>query len=292
MKYGKLAPTRPLGLKDLDAYLTTPLSAPPSVVKAPRVAHWGMLGNGPDPSVTWTGDGFNNQDGCGDCTKAGEAHAYDALTWDEALGESKHHPSSNDVVSAYFAETGGVDSGLDCGSVLQKAYTQGAFGQKIDGYGPIQYTNLTLLKQLIASFGVAYIGIQCPISAENAFNNNNAVWEYVPGSGNAGGHCIILVGYDDATNIWYGVSWGELVEITTEFLQHYMDEAWGLIAPAIATKGEFHKIDIVALQADLPQIAPNQGTPVVNDSFIDRLEHDLDVVKDEAEKIVTEIADL
>lgn len=262
MKYGKLAPTRPVGLKDLDQYLKAPLAAPPASVKPPGIPvdGWGMLGNGPDPTVTWTGDGFNNEEGCGDCTKAGEAHAYDALTWDEGLREAKNHPNSNQVVSAYFAETGGVDSGLDCGSVLQKAYSVGAYGQKIGGYGPINYKNTTLLKQLVASFGVAYIGIQCPESAETQANENKT-WSVVPGSPIAGGHCIIIVGYDDATGLYAIVSWGRLYYATYEFIETYMDEAWGLLAPAIATKGEFDKIDFAQLEADLASIAPNQAVP-------------------------------
>jgi hypothetical protein len=267
MKYGKLAPTRPAGLKDLDAYFKAPLAAPPASVKPPGIPidGWGMLGNGPDPTVTWTGDGFNNEEGCGDCTKAGEAHAYDALTWDEGLKEAKNHPNGNQVVSAYFAETGGVDSGLDCGSVLQKAYSVGAYGQKIGGYGPINYKNTTLLKQLVASFGVAYIGIQCPESAEQQANENKT-WSVVPGSPIAGGHCIIIVGYDDATGLYAIVSWGRLYYATYEFIETYMDEAWGLLAPAIATKGEFDKIDFVALEADLAAIAPLNGSPALSES--------------------------
>ena len=259
MKYGKLDPTRPEGLKDLDQYLSAPLADPPASVKAPGIPinGWGMLGNGPDPSCTYQGAGFNNEEGCSDCTKAGLAHAYDALTWDEGLHEAKNHPNSNAVVQSYFAETHGVDSGLDCGSVLSLAYKVGTYGAKIAGFGPIQPTNATLLKQLIASFGVAYIGIQCPQSAENQFANENPVWTVVPDSPIEGGHCVILVGYDDATGMYELVTWGQLIKATYGFIEKYMDEAWGLIAPAIATKGEFDKVNLAALQADLGAIAPN-----------------------------------
>jgi hypothetical protein len=221
-----------------------------------------MLGNGPDPSVTWKGDGFNNQDGCGDCTKAGEAHFYDALTWDEDLNESKHHPSGNQVVEAYFAETGGVDSGLTLFGVLSSNYAKGAYGQKISAYGllPSGY-NAQQLKQVVSSFGVAYIGIECPESAENQANEN-VTWTVVPGSPIVGGHCIIIVGYDDAESVYYIVSWGELYRATYAFIEKYMDESWAVLAPAIATKGEFDKVDFATLEADLKQIAPSTDAPV------------------------------
>lgn len=256
MKYGKLAPVRPAGLKDLDTYFTSPLPAPPASVKPPGIKNWGMLGNGPDPSVTWTGDGFNNQEGCGDCTKAGEAHAYDALTWDEALDETKNHPSSNAVVSAYFAETGGQDSGLACGDVLQQAYHAGAFGQKIDGYGVFDHTNQTLVKQIVATFGVVYIGIQCPASAQQQAIENKT-WSVVPGSPIEGGHCVIIVGFSDEEGVYYIVSWGKLYKATYEFIEKYMDEAWALIAPAIAKKGKFDNVDLATLQTDLDESTLN-----------------------------------
>jgi hypothetical protein len=286
MKYGKLAPVRPAGLKDLDAYFTSPLPAPPAAVKPPGVKNWGMLGNGPDPSVTWTGDGFDNSQGCGDCTKAGEAHAYDALTWDEGLKEALHHPSSNQVVSAYFAESGGQDTGLACGDVLQKAYHVGAFGQKIDGYGVFDHNNQSLIKQVVATFGVVYIGIQCPASAQQQAMNDET-WSVVPGSPIEGGHCIIIVGYDDAEGVFYIVSWGQVFKATYAFIAKYIDEAWALIAPAIATKGKFDNVDLVALQADLPKFTQNHDmTTVTTDSLAARVEHVAEVTLADAEDVL------
>jgi hypothetical protein len=275
-KYGKSEPIHFDGLKTIDAYLTSALAPAPGEVKPPGIGdwpqiqngvapisavNWGMLGNGPDPSVTWEGDGFNNEEGCGDCTVAGYAHADEALTWDEAEHEAKHSVSGNETVEEYFELTGGVDSGLACGGVLMKGYNTGLFGAKNLGFGELAGTiksiNFGLLDQVIASFGVAYIGINCPESAETQYDNNEW-WTVVPGSPIAGGHCIILVGYVtiNGQKLYVAVTWGQFVFITEAFLRQYMDEAWAVLMPAIAERGEFDKVNVAELQSDLAQYAP------------------------------------
>ena len=235
MKLGKLAARRPVGLKELPEYLTIPLSPAPPAVKVPGIQDWQMLGN----------------DTLGDCTFAGIAHAQDALTWDLAMHESQHHASDAQVVAAYLAYTGGQDIGADEASLLQHWRTNRLFAGKDFGYAPTAL-DLNTVKQVINSFGVAYIGIQCPQSAQEQFGAGQP-WTVVQGSPIEGGHCIILVGYDP--QYIYGVSWGKVVAIDPAFLTQYMDECWAIICPEISTKGEFHSVNLSALQADLTNVA-------------------------------------
>jgi hypothetical protein len=277
-KYGKLAPIHFDGLEPITSYLTATLAPAPAEVKPPGIGdwpgvvlssedappsaiEWGMLGNGPDASVTWKGDNFNNEEGCGDCTVCGYAHGEEAVTWDEAEHVAKHMITGNEAVEEYYTLTGGVDSGLVCGGVLMKGYVDGLFGAKNLGFGELAGTietiDFNLLDQVINSFGLAYIGINCPASAEQQFDDNMP-WSVVEGSPIEGGHCIILVGYLTANSVKYyvAVTWGQFVFIEEAFLRQYMDEAWAVLMPAIAQRGELKKVSLIALQNDLAAVAP------------------------------------
>ena len=99
-KLGKLAATRPHGLRDLVAYSNGPLPTPPASVDVPYVPEWGMAGNGPDPSLT-----VNGGKPVGDCVIAGAAHTIMASNVEVQRLDAV--PSSDAVVEQYFAITGG-----------------------------------------------------------------------------------------------------------------------------------------------------------------------------------------
>ena len=251
MKYGKLPARRPEGLKDLPEYLNSPLPPAPEAVKVPGVKDWQMLGN----------------DQYGDCTFAGISHAQDALTWDLAMHEALHHATDAEVVAAYLSYTGGQDVGADEASLLHYWRTNKLFAGTDFGYAPTTLS-LDTVKQTIHSFGLAYIGIQCPQSAQEQFQAGQP-WSVVQGSPIEGGHCIILVGYDP--QFVYAVTWGKVVAIEPDFLTTYMDECWAIICPEIATKGEYGNVNLSQLQADLDNVPVTDATRV--DSFIGELHH-------------------
>jgi hypothetical protein len=112
---------------------------------------------------------------------------------------------------------------------------------------------------------------------------NDETWSVVPGSPIEGGHCIIIVGYDDAEGVFYIVSWGQVFKATYAFIAKYIDEAWALIAPAIATKGKFDNVDLAALQADLPKFTQNHDMATApTDSFVTHMEHEVEHVAEVA----------
>jgi hypothetical protein len=253
---GKLEARRPAGLNDFKTYFATALGPPPeqahygAEVKVP----WQMDGNGPDPAVTIAPAGWG---GCGDCVVAGSAHYLTMSNFDEG-GDADAVPTANAAVETYcqlagcttaelFADPAKYDTGLDISSALQAWHTTGLFGVKLGAYAPVDYTDLDDVRNGLYLCGGLIIGIQLPQSAEQQFPNE---WNYVAGSPNLGGHCITLSGYN-ATTVW-GETWGELIAITWEFLQKYMDEAWAPVSAQAIEKGTGpNGLNVAQLQADL-----------------------------------------
>jgi len=230
MKLGRLAATRPHGLKDLAVYAQGKLPAPPDTVPAP-VVDWRM-----DLNDTY-----------GICTIAGVDHLIAA--WDEEVKENDPRPNDSELLSTYMDLTGGADTGLNEALVLQQWQSKGLFGTKIAGYAPVHPQDIVALHQAIAFYGGAYLGIMCPESCKRQAVGNQP-WTYVPNSPIEGGHCIVAVGYDQFSVKC--VSWGKLVDVSYGFLAHYLEEAWAILGQEmVEAKGDALGIDLVTLQADL-----------------------------------------
>ena len=102
----------------------------------------------------------------------------------------------------------------------------------------------------MAFYGGAYLGIQCPASAQQQFAAGQP-WSYVPDSPIEGGHCIVAVGYN-ATAVLC-VSWGAVVEVTYPFLSHFLEETWCIVSnELVERKGDTLGLDLTSLEADLP----------------------------------------
>ena len=233
-KTGRLPARRPEGLKDLTDYVKLP--------PAPPAAHWGH-------GLPFNMDG---NDTYGDCTIAGSAHMI--LAWDREVKSTDPVPSSDECVSQYLDLTGGQDTGLVEADLLKTWQTRGLFtnlSSKLAAYAPITLSNLDSLKQAIAFYGGAYLGVNLPESAEQQFPNP---WTVVPGSPIAGGHCIVATGYDEK---WlYCVSWGQIVSVAWDWYTAYTEEAWCLIPEQFvqAGRGPLSAADLVELQADLASV--------------------------------------
>lgn len=241
-KRGRLAPVPVVGVAELKAYAATPLPAPPAAVAPPKVAEWGMDGNGPDPTVTIPGD----ESGVGDCTIAGAAHGV--LAWNAEVGTKDAVPSADQVVTQYFALTGGPDNGLACTTVLQTWRTTGLFGtNKIAAWAPVNHKQIIDLHQAVDAYGACYIGVNLPDSAETQFENNEP-WSYV-GDPPTGGHCVTIVGYE--ASYVYVVSWGALVPVTYPWLSAYLEEAYAIVPQEFVEAGKGPTLNLAALQADL-----------------------------------------
>jgi hypothetical protein len=235
-KLGKLAPHRPNGLHMLAFYQQDPLPTPPVSIGTPNVAEWEMLGN----------------DQYGDCTFAGIAHAKMATA--KVLGLNELPPTTDEVVKAYLAYTNGQDAGAVEADLLKHWQQNEIFGGKVAAYAPTDHADFDELRSVIAFYGLAYIGVRLPSVCEEQFQNHQP-WALTgtPADNNIiGGHCIILVGYDE--KCFYGITWGEVQAIEQTWLQSYMDESWAIITPEIVEKGQYGNMRLEDLLADIGKL--------------------------------------
>jgi hypothetical protein len=244
---GKLAARRPEGLREFSAYLASALPTPPATVAAPN-AQYPIDGN----------------DQWGDCTIAGVAHLLAA--WDVEANSTIAVPDGDAVVAEYQALTGAQqpgdsnDTGLDEANVLKTWQTSGLFGTQIAAYAPVALKDTLTLQQTIAFYGGAYLGIQCPQSAEQQFEANQP-WTVVPGSPVEGGHCIVALGYDASGDVLCA-TWGGIATVTQAFLAKYLDEVWAIISPEFAAATSLHGgLDLASLQADLSSLDAPSPVP-------------------------------
>jgi len=238
-------------------YLTPALPPPPGSVawqdQVPRSA-WNIDGN----------------DRYGDCTIAAAAHLIEAWTYNARPATPLNIPPTT-VVSDYLSLTGGQDDGLDLLTVLnswRKAGlpTGGASPDVILAYAEVALGNLTELRQAIALFGGAYIGVVLPdyILSQPL----GAAWD-VPSTGPPpspdpnNGHCVPLLGFDGTS--FSCVTWGVVTPVTAAFLTAYMDEGYAVLDPhdwvapgtGVAPSG----FDLAQLQQDLSEITGEPASP-------------------------------
>jgi len=180
------------------------------------------------PAESW---GMDGNDEVGDCTIAEVDHTTKAT--EVAAGNAEVASTTEEVLAGYSAVTGydPADPDTDQGAEMQqvRAYWRKP-GFKLGGaehtvalFAEIDGADLNLAKWACAHFGPVGLGINCPQSALEQFDANQD-WTVVPGSPNAGGHAISLVGYDST---WlYIVTWGRVVRMSVGFWQAYVEEAW------------------------------------------------------------------
>jgi hypothetical protein len=97
-----------------------------------------------------------------------------------------------------------------------------------------------------------YLGIACPESAQEQFQNSQP-WTYDPSSPIEGGHCIVGGGYD-AGGVWCE-TWGGVAYVTYPFLAHYCEEVWCPISnELVEAGGDAFNLDLDTLDADLAAI--------------------------------------
>ncbi len=232
-KLGRLPAFRPQGLKDFVEYATR-LPAPPVSFPAPK---------GPYP--------IDGNDKFGDCTIAGVAHLITA--WNRLFGQRDVVPTELEIDNVYFKLTGGKDTGLVEANVLSTWQKIGLFGQKIAGYAPVKKTDMTAVKQAIAFYGGCYLGIECPESAQQQFEEGRP-WTYIPGSPVEGGHCIVALGFTRAGDLECA-TWGGIVLVTPGFLKRFLEEAWVILPhQLVEAKKDSLGLELAELQADLASV--------------------------------------
>ncbi|MFG2970911.1 hypothetical protein ACGFZS_47345 [Streptomyces sp. NPDC048288] len=174
--------------------------------------------------ITWP---MYANDSVGDCTCAGVGHMVNQLTFYGSGTEIQ--PTEKNVLGMYSAITGYTptnpdsDTGAYCQDVLGYWRKTGLEGHKIVAYASLDVSDLTEVKQAIATFGTVYVGMSFPDSAMDQFNAGET-WDVKRGARVEGGHCVIVGAYG---NKKFGlVTWGAETEMTEAFWKKYVDEAW------------------------------------------------------------------
>ena len=203
----------------------TPVSAaPPSADWFSRIPAWPMY--------------LNNQ--IGDCTCACTGHMIEQAS---AYAGTEIEVADADVlaeyerVSGYDPATGANDNGATIQDVLGDWRTAGVAGHNCLAFAEVDVTNLTHVKQAIATFAAVDVGMDVYQGDVAAFNSGQP-WDVNYGEGGlAGGHCVPVVGYDAAGG-WM-VTWGTVQRFTWNWWNVRVQEAWAVILPEwLATSGD------------------------------------------------------
>ena len=182
-----------------------------------------------------TGLGMFGNNQYGDCTCAGFYHALQCWT---ANANPPIDTEPDAEALALYREMGwngtdqgtGTDAGCVEQDVLQHAMlagipvANGSGRHRISAYIEIDPSNAADVKLAVYSAGLTYIGFNVPSYLPES---PGATWDVQPGNASiAGGHCVIVVGYDDAgLNI---ISWGAKYRMTWAFWAEFVDEAYML----------------------------------------------------------------
>jgi hypothetical protein len=230
-------PAERLKIQYLSSYLTTPLPPPvyPVDVSA-GIVDWGMLGNGPDPTLPQYPDGVS------DCTFAGRQHNRMAKA--AAGGEQEQWETTEALVAEYLAYDKGKDVGANIADLLLHWYRAGT----IIGFAPLDHTNAAEVDSAMAAFHGAYVGVNLTSDADQLFEQHQP-WTLANGEqpSPSDGHCIVKVAADGSQfDSW--VTWGGIQRSTLAWTQACLEEAWVIITEEDA---QAVSLDVAKLLADI-----------------------------------------
>ena len=234
---GLILATKPPLTDGLHAYATAALPAPPPDVPVPAVTDWQMADN----------------DRLGCCVMSGEVH--ELMAWAAILGLDFAYPGDQAVQDAYFTLTGGGDTGLLIQNALEDFRTVGRFGHKIVAHAPVVPTNSTAIREAVAWYGLAKVGVQLPMPAQEQFQAGQT-WDLTGSQDDydiEGGHDIEYVAYNAEGPI--AITWGRPQQITWRWHFTYATEAHAIVPDDYENlpAGKL-PIDVSALVADLPSV--------------------------------------
>jgi len=212
--------------------LPKPLAAMDHYSKLP--ANIGMMGN----------------DKYGDCTIAAAAHAVQE--WTLYAGKPMQTIPDSAILSAYKTLSP-RDQGCAMLDVLNYWRKTGVGGEKIEAFIETATGDLTQAKLAIELFGSHYIGMSLP--------RHNTEGPWTAGHPRSRpdpylGHCVVLLGYDDATKMFKAATWGEVVDMSYGWFRKYVDESYAILDNVmLSNTGKSPEgFDWAALQDDLAHI--------------------------------------
>lgn len=156
------------------------------------------------------------------------------------LADTEENPALDAVYDLYrrsgnpnFDPTSGNDdNGVILQDMLSQAVKGGLGGVKPLAFADVDHTNIDEMMTAIAIFGFLIIGVDLE-TAQQA-QTNHALWDYSK-SGEWGGHAILGGRYnnpDGTLSDRIGViTWAQVVDMTHNFIDQQLDEAWVVIWP-------------------------------------------------------------
>ncbi len=217
-KLGKLDAKFIKGLPALGVYTQHLPPPPPAITYSLTLRNLGMMAN----NVT------------GDCTCAACGHAiqvWTSMNSNETVVPDASILEMYSKISGYVPGDPNTDNGAVASEVLLYWYKNPLANHALSGFASIRPGNRTSIRDAIYLFGICYLGVQMPLSAQHANRwelpqNQELTGDWEPGSW--GGHAIPACDYDE-----YGltvISWGKLIKVDWSWLDAYMDEGYGLLS--------------------------------------------------------------
>jgi hypothetical protein len=147
--------------------------------------------------------------------------------------------------------TGADDNGVDMQTMLEALLKDQMIGAPSEAvaFAAVDHNNREEIKAAIALFGGLLLGVVLQTSQQS--QTNQGQWHYAP-SATWGGHAILTAKYDPTPDC---VTWAEVVDMTDDFLDHQLQEAWVVITKAhLSDKGFQEGVDLNALAIDYQQL--------------------------------------
>jgi hypothetical protein len=221
---------------------------PTKVLDTPNVASWPMFEN----------------DQLGDCVEAAMGHVAELLS---KMGQGTEVTiTDNDVIKVYEDVAGyrPGDPSTDRGTVMLDALNYwrktGIAGHKILGFAAFNPKSYTEWKAAIALFGVAFVGVALPLSAQ-AQTGPGKEWKVTTTTGGGapgswGGHGIPF--FDYSRYEVDCITWGFRQRASWPWVGTYCDEAyvcWDAAWVNAVSKKAPSGLDVVHLQSALAQFS-------------------------------------
>lgn len=233
----------------LGRYLTGIVPAHPAAADHfAEVSDWGL----------WANDTYR------DCGPVSVANSRKLLT--RYLTSVEADPTQADVFALYSlvnptfdpADPGGPgDAGVDMQTMLELAHTHGFAGVKPLGFAQVDHTSVDEVRAAIAIFGSVLLGVNLETAQQS--QTDHGFWDYQQ-SGEWGGHAVLAGRYSTAPPPGHAglgldevgvISWAQVVDASTAFLAHQLEEAWVCIWPEhLGSRVFLEGVDLAALAAD------------------------------------------
>lgn len=207
---------------------------PPAYDVSHGFTAWGMLGNGPDRTLT-----LNGGQPVGDCAWAAIQHGLmvKALVQKEdgswGFRPDFKPPTSDETVGLYFGyEVGNppgqpATSGPDNGTCLADGLAWACKGGIIKRYGPVDPTNKAAVHQALIEHKGLLVGVNLDAAAEAEFARH-LPWRELHDP-TVGGHAIYQIAYSLHLDTF--VTWGADQLATFDWDSDQVEEVWWFQAP-------------------------------------------------------------